>query len=212
MIGSGSVLQGKGVHIFGDSHVENMAPGKHLLAELEKQGAPAWSNGLKNRSAISVLRDEKATLDGELAIGPHIVLLVLGTNDVPSTNTAVAYQTLKKTIENAGAEAWLVGPPHFPTDLEEKKALQNVALEAPIFGATWINSMSIIDRRTEGRIAPTYVHFDDVGGRRWAEGIVKELVARLAARGRKRWRAVLGIATGLAAACVAGVAVARMPR
>jgi hypothetical protein len=202
----GSVLAGKLVLIFGDSHVADMAPGKFLLKELDQLRAPAWSNGLKNRSAISVIRDEKATLEGELAMGPHIVLLVLGTNDVPSKDTAEAYRALKKLIEDAGAEAWLVGPPHFPDNAEEAKAIQNAAIEAPIFGRTWIDSMRIIDRSTTGRIAPTYVHFDDTGGQKWAAGIVAELRKRI---GRRRWSGVIGAVTAAAGLCVAGYVIAK---
>ena len=199
-----SVLRNKRVLVFGDSHIEGMAPGKYLLSELEKRSCPAWANGLKNRSAVSVVRNEMAGLERELEMGLNIVLLVLGTNDVPGTATADAYRTLKKTIEAAGAEAWLVGPPHFPNDAEEAKALQNVVLEAPIFGATWIDSMNIIDRRIEGRGGPPYVHFDDVGGKRWAEGIVQELVSRLS---QQYWRVGVGIVTGLAAVVAAGVVI-----
>lgn len=198
-----SVLRNKRVLVFGDSHV-GMAPGRYLLSELEKRGSPAWSNGLKNRSAVSIVRNELSELARELVMKLDIVLLVLGTNDVPSTATADAYHTLKKTIGAAGAEAWLVGPPHFPDDAEEAKALQNVVLEAPIFGATWINSMNIIDRRTEGRGGPPYVHFDDVGGKRWAEGIIQELVNRLS---QQYWRVGLGITAGLAAVVTAGVVI-----
>jgi hypothetical protein len=199
----GSPLAGKLVLIFGDSHVANMAPGKALLKELDARKCPAWTNGLKNRSAVSVARDEKATLDGELALGPHIVLLVLGTNDVPNAATVDAYRALKTRIEKAGAEAWLVGPPSFPSVDEQLKATQNMLLQAPIFGRTWIDSMRIIDRSTAGRIAPSYVHFDDAGGQKWATGIVRELVQRI---GRRRLSGVMGVvaaATALGAAILA---------
>jgi lysophospholipase L1-like esterase len=181
-------VTGKRVLIFGDSLTHrgsrasadgrdvtegvdrDSSPGDLLASQLLVAGASsARINGRVSRSAWNFfhggIEDGEGILAAEASKSPDVVFVFLGTNDMGlnTTRDAEAFETIRSTFANAGAEVWSIGPPYFASDKHTADAKTVYKTLRKVFGADRVIDLrplsSDVKRTSDG------VHFPGASAR-----------------------------------------------
>jgi lysophospholipase L1-like esterase len=170
-------------------------PGDLLASLLLQQGlaSAARLDARVGRSAYNFWRREKATslLQSDLAWGPTIAIVFLGTNDI-GLNMAVDQKSMdnvRQWLASGGAEVWAIGPPSFANVDRQKGTSAVVAMMRRVFGVRFLDARPLTADLTRQGRASDLIHFNAQGSKVFADRLANAFL------NARRWYLVRQLGT-----------------
>jgi hypothetical protein len=148
--------------VLGDSHLAG-PPGHELKRGLEERGFVVTVRAKGGSSA----RSWKMPKDAHRF---DVVLLMLGTNDVPGWRTSMAYLKLNERHRCVVS----IGPPAYADGKRMLRMANVLTAQMNVFGSRSVSSFTATWPLGQKR-----VHFDKKGAKVWIDGVVRQLVATI---------------------------------
>lgn len=162
-----------------DTNRVSSTPGDLLASALLEQGAEAVrTDGRVGRSAYNFWQREAAgdIIAADIAWKPTKVIVMLGTNDVGlgAAPDKAAFEALRTSFANAGAEVWAIGPFQTVQDAAQQEIV--VSTMKSVFGGYFIDGRPLSAYAAHGGDG---IHYTATGARTLALALATKLTSTM---------------------------------